>query len=205
VSCAGCGLGYAGQRGLGGLAAGLRGGGLRYARMLAEVIRFHRAARRLLAAGPGTQREPAQPEPTLGQFLAACGYSAYFIRHFALPFVAAVWSCPPQTALSYPARYLFAFLNQHGLLSVTGSPPWLTVRGGSRSYVERIAKQLTAIRTGARVTAVSRVRSPAPGTAPSVSVTYEDADGTRTESFDAVVIATHHPPSARCSARSATH
>jgi uncharacterized protein len=191
VSCAGCGLGYAGQRGLGGLAAGLRGGGLRYARMLAEVVRFHRAARRLLAAGPGPQREPARPEPTLGQFLAAGGYSAYFTRHFALPFVAAVWSCPPQTALSYPARYLFAFLNQHGLLSVTGSPPWLTVRGGSRSYVERIAKQLTAIRTGARVTAVSRVRSPEPGTAPSVSVTYEDADGTRTESFDAVVIATH--------------
>jgi predicted NAD/FAD-binding protein len=206
VSCAGCGLGYAGQRGLRGLAAGLRGGGLRYARMLAEVLRFHRAARALLARGSGAGSEPAlgEPapgEPTLGEFLAAGGYSDYFIRHFALPFVAAVWSCPPQTALSYPARYLFAFLNQHGLLTVTGSPPWLTVRGGSRSYVERIAKQLTAVRTGAQVTAIRRRPAAAPGGAdgpaaerpagPSALVTYSDADGTRTESFDGIVIATH--------------
>jgi predicted NAD/FAD-binding protein len=190
VSCAGCGLAYAGQRGLGGLAAGLRGGGLRYARMLAEVLRFHRAARRLLAA------DAAPAEPTLGEFLAGGGYSAYFIRHFALPFVAAVWSCPPQTALSYPARYLFAFLNQHGLLSVTGSPPWLTVRGGSHSYVERIAKDLAAVRTGARVTVVRRLPAEPPADGPgepggSVLVTYEDVDGTRTEPFDGIVIATH--------------
>jgi uncharacterized protein len=218
VSCAGCGLAYAGQRGLGGLAAGLRGGGLRYARMLTEVLRFHRAARRLLAAGAGETSAgetgtgetgtggaagPPQAEPTLGEFLAAGGYSAYFIRHFALPLVAAVWSCPPQTALSYPARYLFAFLNQHGLLSVTGSPPWLTVRGGSRSYVERIEKELAAVRTGARVTVVRRMPAGPPGTTGadgtegpgeaggSVLVTYEDADGTWTEPYDAIVIATH--------------
>jgi predicted NAD/FAD-binding protein len=214
VSCAGCGLAYAGQRGPGGLAAGFRGGGLRYARMLTEVLRFHRAARRLLAAGPGAGTDgPAgeaggpAPEPTLGEFLAEGGYSAYFIRHFALPFVAAVWSCPPRTALRYPARYLFAFLNQHGLLTVTGSPPWLTVTGGSRSYVERIAKQLAAVKTGARVTAVRRVpagagpdeTTAAAGTAGagtagaggSVLVTYEDADGSWTEPFDGVVIATH--------------
>ncbi|MDQ2875373.1 MAG: FAD-dependent oxidoreductase [Actinomycetota bacterium] len=187
VSCAGCGLAYAGQHGLGGLAAGLRGGGLRYARMLTEVLRFHRAARRLLAAGS------QQAEPTLGEFLAAGGYSAYFIRHFVLPFVAAVWSCPPQAALSYPARYLFAFLNQHGLLSVTGSPPWLTVRGGSRSYVERIAQELATVRAGARVTVVRRMPAgpPEAGTAGSVLVTYEDADGTWTEPYDGIVIATH--------------
>jgi uncharacterized protein len=220
VSCAGCGLAYAGQRGPGGLAAGLRGGGLRYARMLTEVLRFHRAARRLLADGPGPagagdgslsgsrargsgpgggtgDLDEAPREPTLGEFLAAGGYSAYFIRHFALPFVAAVWSCPPQTALSYPARYLFAFLNQHGLLSVTGSPPWLTVRGGSRSYVERIEKELGAVRTGARVTAVRRMPANPAGTAGTdrsagpVVVTYEDEDGSRAESFDGIVIATH--------------
>jgi uncharacterized protein len=178
VSCAGCGLAYAGQRGLGGLAAGLRRGRLRYARMLGEVLRFHRSARRLLASG-------AQPaEPTLGEFLAAGGYSRYFTTHFALPFVAAVWSCPPQTALRYPARYLFEFLNHHGLLSVTGSPPWLTVTGGSRSYVDRVGKQLAAVRTGAPVTAVLR-----PDTGPQVR--YQDRDGSQAERFDAVVIATH--------------
>jgi predicted NAD/FAD-binding protein len=181
VSCAGCGLAYAGQRGPGGLAAGLRRGGFRYARMLGEVLRFHRAARRLLAPDPdgaGTQ------EQTLGEFLAAGSYSDYFISHFAMPFVAAVWSCPPDTALRYPARYLFAFLNQHGLLSVTGSPPWLTVAGGSASYVERVAKQLAVVRTGARVTRLRRLAAGA-------EVTFTDADGAQTQTFDAVVVATH--------------
>src|ERR1700733_3876387 len=42
VSCAGCGLAYAGQRGLAGLAAGVRSGRSRYLRMLTEVVRFHR-------------------------------------------------------------------------------------------------------------------------------------------------------------------
>jgi predicted NAD/FAD-binding protein len=176
VSCAGCGLAYAGQRGPGGLAAGLRRGGPWYAWMLTEVLRFHRAARRLLAAGSDTQ--------TLGEFLAAGRYSDYFISHFAMPFVAAVWSCPPDTALRYPARYLFAFLNQHGLLSVTGSPPWLTVAGGSASYVERIAKQLAVVRPGARVTRCRRLAAGA-------EVTFTDAAGDRTERFDAVVLATH--------------
>jgi predicted NAD/FAD-binding protein len=182
VRCAGCGLAYAGQRGPGGLAAGLRSGGARYARMLGEVLRFHRAARRLIAS------PPRDPEPALGEFLAAGGYSDYFTTHFAMPFVAAVWSCPPRTALRYPARYLFVFLEHHGLLSVTGSPPWLTVSGGSRSYVERIGKQLAAVRTGARVTAVRRLRD---GAEPAVLVTRAEADGPVTESFDAVVVATH--------------
>jgi uncharacterized protein len=180
VSCAGCGLEYAGHRGLGGLLPGLRSGGRQYAWMLGEVLRFHRAARRLVAT------EAARPgDLTLGQFLRAGGYSRYFSSHFALPFVASVWSCPPQTALQYPARYLFTFLDQHGLLSVTGSPPWLTVTGGSRSYVERVAKQLASVRTGSRVSRVTR-------RAGAAQVGFTDADGAaREQTFDGVVIATH--------------
>ena len=55
-----------------------------------------------------------------------------------------MWSCPTGTALRYPARYLFAFLANHGMLSVTGPPPWRTVTGGSRRYVELVAKRLLA-------------------------------------------------------------
>jgi predicted NAD/FAD-binding protein len=46
------------------------------------------------------------------------GFSRYFTAHFALPLVAAAWSCPTGTALRYPARYLFAFLANHGMLPV---------------------------------------------------------------------------------------
>ena len=173
VQCAGCGLQYAGQRGLAGLAAGLSRGRGRYLRLLAEVPRFHRAARRLLA-------DP-RAALTFGEFLDRGGYSEYFTTHFALPVVAAVWSCPPGTALSYPAEYLFRFLANHGMLSLTGSPPWRTVVGGSRSYVERIAKRLPEVRVSAPVRAVHRD----PG-----GVEVDDGSGAALR-FDAVVIATH--------------
>ena len=155
VRCGGCGLQYAGQRGPRGLLAGVRRGRGRYVKMLGEVLRFHRSARALI--GEGTPAGSSEAGVTLGEFLADGGYSRYFVTHFAMPFVAAVWSCAPQTALSYPASYLFSFLGNHGLLSVTGSPPWRTVTGGSRSYVERVAKQLSAVRTGTQVRAVRRL------------------------------------------------
>ena len=174
VRCAGCGLQYAGQRGPVGVAAGLRRGRGRYLRMLTEVPRFHRAARRLLAGD-------ARDDRTFGQFLEDGGFSGYFTAHFALPLVAAVWSCPPGTALSYPARYLCAFLANHGMLSVSGSPPWRTVTGGSRCYVERAAKRLHDIRLCTPVRAVRRQPD---------KVEVHDAAG-EAHQFDAVVIATH--------------
>jgi uncharacterized protein len=67
-----------------------------------------------------------------------------------------VWSCPTGTALRYPARYLFAFLANHGMLSVSGSPAWRTVTGGSRCYVERAAGRLPDIRLSMPVRAVRR-------------------------------------------------
>jgi predicted NAD/FAD-binding protein len=182
VRCLGCGLEYAGQRGLGGLAAGLRRGRGRYLHMLTEIRRFHRSARRLLRDGDGSADGHGSTELTLGDFLAGGGYSPYFVTHFAMPFVAAVWSCSPGTTLAYPARYLFAFLDQHGLLSVTGSPPWRTVTGGSRSYVDLVAKQLTRVRTGTPVSAVRRL----PGGAEVSHGASQTA-----EPFEAVLIATH--------------
>ncbi len=69
-----------------------------YLRMLTEIARFHRLARRLLADGAGA------PDQTLRDFLSSGRFSAYFERHFMEPVVAAVWSCDPDVALDYPAR-----------------------------------------------------------------------------------------------------
>ncbi|MFR9799145.1 NAD(P)/FAD-dependent oxidoreductase [Streptomyces sp. MS06] len=175
VRCEGCGLEHAGARGPAGLFTHprtlLRG---RYLRMLAEVPAFHRAARRLLAAG-------GEDALTLGGFLDREGFSAYFRAHFMTPLVSAVWSCDAATAQRYPAAYLFRFLEHHGLLSVTGSPVWRTVTGGSRSYVDRIADRLPDVRTGTPVRAVRRH-------ADGADVTAED--GT-TETYDSVVVAVH--------------
>ncbi|MGW6407191.1 NAD(P)/FAD-dependent oxidoreductase [Streptomyces vinaceus] len=173
VRCDGCGLEYAGARGPLGLLGGtnlLRG---RHLRMLADVPRFHRAARRLLADGDTT--------PTLGDFLREHRFSSYFVGHFAIPLVAAVWSCAPATALEYPASYLFRFLDHHGLLTVTGSPQWKTVTGGSKAYVERAAKSPAGVLTSTPVRSVVRG-------ADRVRLITEDGE---TAEHAAVVIAVH--------------
>ena len=102
-----------------------------YLRMLVEIPRFHRRARRLL----GSERAPTRRCATSS---TPGGFSPYFRRHFMEPLVASVWSCDPDVALDYPARYLFSFLDHHGMLGVFGSPEWRTVTGGSRTYVERV-------------------------------------------------------------------
>ncbi|MFG2490201.1 NAD(P)/FAD-dependent oxidoreductase [Streptomyces caniferus] len=175
VRCEGCGLEYAGARGPAGLFAqprsALRG---RYLRMLTEIRAFHRAARTALAAERGDTL-------TLGRFLGNCGFSRYFVTHFVTPLVSAVWSCAPTTAMQYPAVYLFRFLEHHGLLSVSGSPQWKTVTGGSVEYVGRVAEQLTVVRTGTPVRAVHRGRGRA-------RIVAEDGTD---HTYDAVVVAVH--------------
>ena len=175
ISCDGCGLQYAGAKGLRGLFAQRRNVvRTRYLRMLAEVKRFHRHAKRLLEA-------PDAGDVTIGSFLAIGGYTAYFVDHFVLPLVSTVWSADRADTLRYPARYLFEFLRNHGMLSVQNSPTWRTVAGGSREYVERAAKQLTAVHLSTPVRSVLR-------TARGVEI-RDDAD-TR-HRVDKVVLATH--------------
>jgi predicted NAD/FAD-binding protein len=175
VRCDGCGLEYAGARRLPGLFAKrvnlVRG---RYLRMLAEVKRFHRHARRVLA-------DERAGDVTLGAFLAIGGYSPYFVQHFMVPVVSAVWSAGETVSLSYPAPYLFSFLANHGMLSVGGSPRWKTVVGGSRRYVERAAKGLSAVEVSTPIRALTR-------TSGGVAV-RDDAD--QVHEVDKVVVATH--------------
>ena len=181
VSCDGCGLEYAGAKGFAGLFAQLRRlGNPTYLRMLTEVTAFHRAARRLLRHAD-THPGGGVDGLTLGAFLAVCGFSTYFVRHFVLPVVSCVWSAGAGLSLEYPAVYLFRFLHNHGMLSVTGSPQWRTVTGGSRTYVERAAKGLSAVQTGAGIRTLTRHAD---------GVELIDDDGQRHDS-DVVVLATH--------------
>ncbi|MFC0316196.1 NAD(P)/FAD-dependent oxidoreductase [Gordonia phosphorivorans] len=171
------GLEYAGARGAAGLFPSWRNltrG--RYLRMLVEVKRFHGLAQAVLD-------DPADDEP-LGVFVERSGLSTYFRENFLLPLVAAVWSCDADDAERYPARYLFEFLDHHGMLSVFGSPQWRTVTGGSAVYVDAVAAYVED--HGGRVvrgTPVSDLRETGDG----VELT---AGGAR-QRFDAAVVATH--------------
>lgn len=112
--------------------------------MLAEVRRFHLKATALLRSGTASTE-------SVGAFLTRHDFSPYFAEHFMTPLVAAVWSCAPGVALDYPARYLFVFLEHHGMLTVFGSPTWRTVVGGSNTYVQAIAGRIDDVQTSRRV------------------------------------------------------
>ena len=172
VRCEGCGLEYAGARGMHGVVP--RPGVLgrpRYLRMLTEVKRFHRQARSVLS-------DPAADGLTLDGFLRQGGYSPYFADHFMLPLTGAVWSSSPSTIRDFPARYLIRFLANHGMLTVKNSPQWRTVTGGSREYVARIARGLAdRVHVGTPVESIARDDT-------GVTVNGEHR-------FDRVVIAAH--------------
>ena len=174
VRCADQGLEYAGAKGARGLFP--RASNVvnpQYLRMLTEVRTFHREARAVLAT-PGD-------DETLESFAARIGFSAYFTTCFLEPLVAAVWSCDPRLSLRYPARYLFEFLDHHGMLTVFGSPTWRTVVGGSVEYVTRVAAGLDDVRLGTPVRSVTESGD---------AVVVEDAHGAL-EVYDSVVIAAH--------------
>ncbi|MCL8252356.1 FAD-dependent oxidoreductase [Aeromicrobium fastidiosum] len=182
IHCDGCGLEYAGGRGGKGIFAQRRRLlDPRYLAMLVNVKRFGRLAHALLDS-PADDREPQ----TYGDFLQAHGFSDYFVSHYAIPVVSCVWSSGHETALEYPARYLFEFLKHHGFLSIKGSPQWFTVVGGSGTYVDKVRAAISE-RDGCGVQASSAITSI---TRTADGVELVDASGT-THRADAVVIATH--------------
>ena len=176
VRCEGCGLEYAGGRGLRGVFAQPRRLiDPRFVRLLWQVSRFHRRASAFLCTSDH------EDLTTYGEFLEREGFSGHFIAHYAVPVVSCVWSAGRETTLAYPARFLFRFLGNHGLLRVGGSPQWYSVAGGSRVYVERLAGLLQDVRVSHAVTDVTRHAD---------GVELRDVTGQVTR-VDRVVIATH--------------
>lgn len=99
-------------------------------RMLGDLRRFYRQA-------PEVLLQPA-PGPTLGQYLAANGYSAMFRDAHIVPMASALWSSPARTILDFPMQHLVRFMDNHHMLQISGRPQWRVVQGGSNRYVHAL-------------------------------------------------------------------
>lgn len=122
----------------------------RFLRMLADILRFNRRTRRLLAAG-------IPDSLTLRDLVAAGGWSPRMVDWYLVPMVSAIWSAPAGDALEIPAATFARFFDNHGLLRLGAQPAWRTVDGGARAYVEAILAPLgDRVRTATPVVKVVR-------------------------------------------------
>lgn len=141
--------------------------------MLAQILRFNRRARQLIASDD--YRE------TLGEFLSAHRFGQAMIDWYLTPMGASIWSVPPGEFLRFPARFVVGFFDNHGLLSVRGHHQWKTIDGGSIRYIDRLTHGWRhRIRTSSPVESVRRLES-------GVRVRSRGSE----EEFDAVVLAGH--------------
>ncbi len=103
--------------------------------MLRDILRFNNEAEKIL------QRN-FDANYSLKNLLDDLKSGEYFRQYYLLPMSGAIWSCPLETMLAYPAQSFVRFFKNHGLLTVADQPQWFTVSGGSREYVKKIAAKI---------------------------------------------------------------
>lgn len=101
----------------------------RYWGMLRDILRFNKKALAYIEK---------DPEISLGQCMDELKMGEWFRQYYLLAMGAAIWSCPLETIMKFPARTFLLFFKNHGLLNIKNRPQWYTVKGGSREYVKRL-------------------------------------------------------------------
>jgi len=146
--------------------------------MLADVVRFQRDARQALRRDEGH-------DISFAEYLERGRFSQAFRRRLIVPLLASTWSNAPAHILTFPAHYLFRFLETHGVLAANSIPEWRWITGGSRTYVQRLLGALPEGTLNLRAPVASVTRD-AEGCGATIDVGGGDA-----RRFDAVVLACH--------------
>ncbi len=146
-------------------------------RMIADILRFNKLAKTDLVQG-------LPKSLTLGDYLSKNNFGQTMQQDYLLPMAAAIWSCPTDTMLKFPAQSFLQFFANHGLLNVNERPQWRTVINGARTYLEKILALDTFSVYQQGVTVVEWVETP------EQKVLLRTADG-QSHAFDQVVFACH--------------
>jgi predicted NAD/FAD-binding protein len=100
-------------------------------RMLLQINRFNQEAAALIESS-------GEPSLSLGEYVRERDYGDQFLNYYLLPMSCAVWSTPPERMLQFPAVTLLRFFHNHGFLGLHTQHDWLSVRGGVRTYVDKL-------------------------------------------------------------------
>ena len=145
-------------------------------KFLGQINRFNKQATALVAS-------EFNEKISLKQFLETLNVSKDFMNYYLLPMAGAIWSCPPEVMLSFPAKSFLQFFHNHGLLTVTDQPQWYSVKGGSKEYVKKLENtgRLGTVKTSSSIRKIIRSGE---------TVFIYDQDGA-SEAFDRVIFACH--------------
>ena len=97
----------------------------------ADILRFHKLA-----------EQEDDPSETVSEFVRRNGLGERFESSFLLPLGSALWSCSIERFGSFPMEFLTDFLSNHKMLQAYNRPVWRVLKGGSRSYVDKIVEGL---------------------------------------------------------------
>ena len=144
-------------------------------RMLLQIERFQKDFAAILA-------DPRWEGASLSEYVRENGYDDNFVDKFLVPMAAALWSCPREEVMRFPAVTLVRFFVNHRFLGLQGQHQWKTVAGGSRNYRDKILALFPGrVRLSCPAVRVERAAD---------GVMVQDVSGAR-ERFDQVVIAAH--------------
>ncbi|KQJ81717.1 uncharacterized protein LOC100842201 isoform X1 [Brachypodium distachyon] len=136
---------------------------------------------------------------TLGEFIKMHGYSQLFQEAYLIPICACIWSCPSQGVLGFSAFFVLSFCRNHHLLQIFGRPQWLTIKGRSHSYVNKVREELESmgcrIKTNCQVKSVSSFEG---------GHRVLEVDGSE-EVYDKIIFGAHAPDALRMLRDEATH
>ncbi|KAG5653758.1 hypothetical protein H0H81_010845 [Sphagnurus paluster] len=153
-------------------------------RLVWDVARFNATAGRILLEGDTSNQ-------SIGQYLDREGYSASFRDNYLIPMTAAIWSTPAdKCAMDFPALTLIQFLHNHHLLQITGKPSWLTLKGGSKIYVNQILSKLDTTHLHLSSPIQSLTRLGASSSTGSPQILLKTTTGL-SEIYDHVILACH--------------
>ena len=143
--------------------------------LLSDIMRFNKLATELAKSAQADAL--AQP---LQNFLDEHHFGTAFRQGYLLPMLGCIWSCPTTQMLQFPVATMVRFCDNHGLLQVNNRPPWFTVAGGAKHYVQAITEPIIDKRLNTPVLGIARDEQ---------GVQVRTAQGV--EHFDHVVLATH--------------
>ena len=101
-----------------------------FIKMVKDILRFNRIAIRELA--------DVEESTTINEFLKKHSFSRQFIENYIIPMGAAIWSTAAKKTTEMPAIFYIRFFKNHGLLQIFNRPQWFVIKGGSKTYVEKI-------------------------------------------------------------------